>query len=137
MSIYATLWSIQVQDPASPSFEPRWVEVTAQAVPAHIGSPTPGNGYEAGDPFASFLPPPMETDEHGEAPFHRAVVFVSNETEKGVPPAQGQQYVNPLLVLTGREYATITFSDLLDRLQEAVKTGPRVLQEGEHEITKR
>ena len=46
MSIYATLWSIQIQDPVSPFTEPRWVEVAAQAVPPHIGSPTPGRGYE-------------------------------------------------------------------------------------------
>jgi hypothetical protein len=56
MSFYATLWSVQVRDPASPFSQPRWVEVTAQAVPAHIGSPTPGCGYEGGDPYAGFLP---------------------------------------------------------------------------------
>ncbi len=61
MSIYATLWSIQIQDPASPSTMPRWVKVTAQAVPPHIGSPTPGCGYEDGDPYGDFLPPPVET----------------------------------------------------------------------------
>ena len=74
MSIYATLWSIQVQDPASdaPLTKPRWVKVTAQAVPPHIGSPTPGCGYENGDLYAAFLPPPIETDEEGkQAEFNR------------------------------------------------------------------
>ena len=66
MSIYATLWTIQIQDPASPFTSPKWVKVTAQAVPPHIGSPTPGCGYEKGDPYGEFLPPPVETDEDGE-----------------------------------------------------------------------
>jgi hypothetical protein len=83
MSIYATLWSIQVQDPASSFTNPRWVTVTAQAVPPHIGSPTPGCGYENGDPYADCLPPPIETDEMGQAEYNRAVVLVTDETRKG------------------------------------------------------
>lgn len=83
MSIYATLWSIQVQDPAASFTKPRWVTVTAQAVPPHIGSPTPGCGYEDGDPFAAFLPPAIETDKMGDAKYNRAVVFVTDETKKG------------------------------------------------------
>lgn len=126
MSIYATLWSIQIQDPAAPFSEPRWVEVTAQAVPAHIGSPTPGCGYEDGDPYASFLPPPVEVDRDGNAPFHRAVVFITSGTRKGTD-RHPQEYVEPLFVLSGREYATIAFDDLLGRLQEAVRSGPRVV----------
>src|SRR5216117_3315610 len=54
-----------------------WVTVIAQGVPPHIGSPTPGCGYEDGDPYAAFLPPPVETDENGEAEYLRAVVFVT------------------------------------------------------------
>lgn len=128
MSIYATLWSIQIRDPASPWTSPRWVEVTAQAVPPHIGSPTPGCGYEIGDPYADFLPPPVETDEGGQAPYNRAVVFVTDETRKGTARS-GQEYVDPLLVLTGEEYAKMPFQALLDRLQEAVRSGPRVVVE--------
>ena len=33
-----------------------WIEVIAQGVPPHIGSPTPGFGYEREDPFADFRP---------------------------------------------------------------------------------
>ena len=128
MSIYATLWSIQIQDPASPLTCPRWVKVTAQAVPPHIGSPTPGCGYEDGDPFADFLPPPVETDESGQASHDRAVVFVTGETRKGTA-RNGQEYVDPLLVLTGEVYAKMPFQILLDRLQEAVRSGPRVVGE--------
>jgi hypothetical protein len=128
MSIYATLWSIQVQDPAAPFTDPRWVTVTAQAVPPHIGSPAPGCGYGGGDPYADFLPPPIETDETGSADYNRAVVFVTDETKKGTERS-GQEYVNPLLVLTGEEYAKISFEELLHRLEEAIRSGPRVVAE--------
>jgi hypothetical protein len=128
MSIYATLWTIQIQDPASPFTSPTWVTVTAQAVPPHIGSPTPGCGYEDGDPYADFLPLPVETDETGEAPYNRAVVFVTEDTRKGTARS-GQEYVDPLLVLTGEEYAKMPFQVLLNRLQEAVRSGPRVVGE--------
>jgi hypothetical protein len=128
VSIYATLWSIKVQDPASPWTDPRWVTVTAQAVPPHVGSPTPGCGYENGDPYGGFLPPPVETDEHGDAEFQRAVVFVTDDTQKGTGRS-GQEYVSPLLVLTGEEYATMTFDVLLEQLGEAIRSGPRVVAE--------
>ena len=36
MSIYATLWTIQIQDPASSFTSPKWVKVTARAG-AHFG----------------------------------------------------------------------------------------------------
>lgn len=128
MSIYATLWSIQVQDPAVSLTNPRWVTVTAQAVPPHIGSSTPGGGYEDGDPYAEFLPPPIETDEMGSAEYNRAVVLVSDETKKGTKRS-GQEYVHPLLVLTGEEYAKISFDELLHRIEEAIRSGPRVVAE--------
>ena len=128
MSIYATLWTIQIQDPASPFTSPKWVQVTAQAVPAHVGSPTPGCGYENGDPYGDFLPSPIETDEDGQADFHRAVVFVTDETTKGTA-RNGQEYVNPLLVLTGEEYAKMPFQALLEKLEEAIRSGPRVVAE--------
>ena len=128
MSIYATLWSIQIQDPASSSTSPRWLKVTAQAVPPHIGSPTPGCGYEDGDPYSEFLPPPIGTDEDGHASYNRAVVFVAEGTRKGTARS-GQEYLDPLLVLSGEEYARIPFQDLLERLQEAVRSGPRAVAE--------
>jgi hypothetical protein len=128
MSIYATLWSIQIQDPASPSSMPRWVTVTAQAAPPHIGSPTPGCGYEAGDPYGDFLSPPVYTNEHGEAEYNRAVVFITDSTKKGTA-GSGQEYVDPLLVLSGDEYAQMPFQTLLDKLEEAICSGPRVVAE--------
>jgi hypothetical protein len=128
MSIYATLWSIQVQDPAAPLTNPRWVTVTAQAVPPHIGSPTPGCGYEDGDPYADFLPSPIETDEMGQAEYNRAVVFVTEETTKGTERS-GQEYANPLLLMTGEEYAKMSCDELLHRLEGAIRSGPRVVAE--------
>ena len=128
MSIYATLWSIQVQDPAAPFTDPKWVTVTAQAVPPHIGSPTPGCGYEDGDLYAAFLPPPIETDDMGSAEYNRAVVIVTDDTRKGTKRS-GQEYVNPLFVMTGEEYTKMPFDDLLRRIEEAVRSGPRVVAE--------
>ncbi len=50
MSIYATLWTLKFPSGGDLHFHCEWVGVTAQGVPPHIGSPTPGCGYEDGDP---------------------------------------------------------------------------------------
>lgn len=97
-----------------------WIEVTAQAVPPHVGSPSPGSGYENGDPFAAFLPPALETNSDGEAPHNRAVVFVTEYSIKGTTRS-GQEYVSPLLVLTGEEYDRITFEELHRRICDALR----------------
>ena len=120
MSIYATLWTLKFPSEGDDYPGCEWVSVTAQGVPAHIGSPTPGCGYEDGDPFAAFLPPPVRTDEDGEAEHLRAVVFVTGRTPKGTARS-GQEYVDPLLVLSGREYAGMTFEALHVRLCNALR----------------
>src|SRR5438045_3708215 len=83
MSIYSTLWTLQFPRRGDDYIGCDWIQVTAQAVPPHIGTPTVGQGYESGDPYGSFLPPPVETDVDGQAEFMRAVVIVTAETEKG------------------------------------------------------
>lgn len=120
MSIYATLWKLKFPKEGDEHSDCEWIEVTAQAVPPHIGSPTPGNGYETGDPFAAFLPPAVETDPDGLAKYNRAVVFVTEHTIKGTERG-GQEYVSPLLVLTGDEYARITFEELHRRICDALR----------------
>ena len=65
MSIYATLWTLKFPKEGDEYIGCDWIEVTAQGVPAHIGSPVPGMGYEDGDPYAAFLPPLLPA----EAPF--------------------------------------------------------------------
>src|SRR5262249_55693672 len=101
MSIYATPWELKFPRDGAWSCHPEcdWITVIAQGVPAHIGSPTPGSGYEDGDPYAAFLPPAVELppDDNGLA--LRAVVIVTEETRKGTARS-GQEYVDPLLVLT-------------------------------------
>ena len=87
MSIYATLWKLRFPKEGDYHAGCDWIEVTAQAVPPHIGSSVPGCGYEKGDPYAGFLPPPVETDAEGFAPVNRAVVFVT-ETEGASEPAK-------------------------------------------------
>ena len=68
MSIYATLWKLKFPKEGDEHLGCEWIEVSAQAVPPHIGSPTLGCGYEHGDPYAAFLPPALQTDAEGDAP---------------------------------------------------------------------
>jgi hypothetical protein len=115
MSIYATLWKLKFPKEGDHVAGCDWIEVTAQGVPPHIGSPSPGAGYESGDPYGAFLPPPMAVNSDGDAPHLRAVVFVTEFTEKGTERCS-QEYQAPLLVLTGEEYDKIHFADLLERI---------------------
>lgn len=89
-------------------------------MPPHIGSSTPGLGYEDGDPYADFLPPAIVTDEDGDAEFMRAVVIITEETVKGTA-RHPQEYSNPLLMLDGKQYARITFDELHNRICDALR----------------
>ena len=103
MSIYATLLEFGVKRFGDQNF----VRIWAQAVPPHIDYV--GSQWD-------FLPPPVDP----EGPIMRAVYFVEDGDEKGTPRC-GQEYVKPLLVLTGKEYAEIRFEDLMARLEEALE----------------
>ncbi len=120
MSIYATLWTLKFPHQGRAHLDCDWVRVRAQGVPSHIGSPTPGLGYEDGDPYGAFLPPPLETNKHGEHEFMRAVVFVTKQTSKGTERSP-QEYVDPLLVLTGEAYARLTFEELHRHLCDTLR----------------
>ena len=127
MSIYATLWQLKFPRDGDDYLGCEWITVTAQGVPPHIGSPTPGCGYEDGDPYAAFLPPPVHTDEDGDHEYMRAVVLVTEDTLKGTERSP-QEYVQPLLVLTGEAYATITFDTLYTQICDALRGDkPRVM----------
>jgi hypothetical protein len=84
--------------------------VLAQAVPAHIGEEDPEH-------YASFLPPLFPESVAADI---RAVVFVTQGAEKGTPRS-AQEYVAPLLVLSGREYAAVPFRVLHERLCEVLR----------------
>jgi hypothetical protein len=120
MSIYATLWTLQFPRYGNDYIGCDWIRVRAQGVPAHIGTPTKGFGYDGGDPYADFLPPPVEVNAEGDSEFMRAVVFVTEGTEKGTGRSP-QEYVNPLLVLSGRDYALISFVELHTRVCDALR----------------
>ena len=120
MSIYATLWQLKFPRDGDDYLGCEWITVIAQGVPPHIGSPTPGCGYEDGDPYAAFLPPPLHTNAAGEAEFMRAVVFVTENTPKGTERSP-QEYVHPLLVLTGETYTHMTFDNLYTRSCNALR----------------
>jgi hypothetical protein len=128
MSIYATLWCLKFPGDGDDYPGCEWVKVVAQGVPAHIGSPSPGSGYEDGDPYAAFLPPAIDDPpEEDSLRTMRAVVFVTEGTAKGTARS-GQEYVDPLLVLSGQEYATLSFQDVYDRICDALRGGrPRLI----------
>jgi hypothetical protein len=101
------------------------VKVIGQGVPVHIGTPTPGYGYESGDPYAGFLPPALPVPDGDDGTTLRAIVIVREGTEK-----VGQEYVHPLLVLSGPEYAATPFPALHERICDALRGGrPRWVAE--------
>ena len=102
MSIYATLAHIGIKRFGDRNF----VEILVQGVPPHID--------DVGVPWA-FLPPPVDP----EGPVMRAVFFVELGDEKGTQ-RNGQEYVKPLLMLSGQEYQDARFADLLQRIEEAL-----------------
>jgi hypothetical protein len=75
VSIYATLWRLQFPRYGDDHTGWEWVEVLAQGVPGHIGTPSPGHGYEDGDPFAGFLSPPIVLAPNDQGDTLRAVVM--------------------------------------------------------------
>ena len=93
MSIYATLWTLKFPREGEETIGCEWITVRAQAVPAHVGTPTPGHGYEGGDPYAGFLPPAVELDGQGSAPHDRALVFVTEHSIKGTERNQGVRFL--------------------------------------------
>jgi len=114
VSIYATLWNLQFPRTGEYYLGCDWIEVCGQGVPGHIGTPTAGFGYESGDPYADFLPPAITLEDEDDDRM-RAVVIVTGETKKGTERS-GQEYVEPLLVFTGEEYARMSFDEVYDRV---------------------
>lgn len=109
MSVYATIGDIGIRRFG----DEQMIEIHIQGVPPHI---------DHTGPTWDFLPAPIDPESTG----WRAVFFVEAGTTKGTARC-GQEYDNPLLMLTGQEYESIRFADLLDRLEGALdrKYGPR------------
>lgn len=129
MSIYNTLWILRF--PRFGDFHTgcEWVEVMGQGVAAYIGTPSPGYGYEAGDPYGSFLPSPVAVESADDEQQLRAIVVVTRGTPKGTD-GSAQEYTQPLLVMSGAEYATVPFGDLVERISSALRgSRPRILLE--------
>ncbi len=116
MSIYATQWIVKLPSEGFSYPGCEWVEILGQGVPSHIGTPSPGFGNESVDHFASFLPPPTPVPENDDGTTLRALVVVRRGAEK-----VGQEYVQPLLVLSGAEYKSMSFGDLHERICEALR----------------
>ena len=129
MSIYATLWRLKFPQFGEDHTGCEWIDVTAQGVPAHIGTPSPGFGYETGDPYSDFLPPPIEILSEEDEQKLRAVVFVTAGTRKGTNRC-GQEYVDPLLVISGADYDGLSFDALHGRICDALRGDrPRCIME--------
>ena len=129
MSIYATLWRLKFPSGGDDHTGCAWVEVIAQGVPSHIGAPHPDAPGDATDPYASFLPPAAVVSPDDDDPSMRAVVFVTEGARKGTDRS-GQEYVNPLLVLSGHEYTSMPFVDLHDKICNALRGDrPRLVAE--------
>lgn len=120
MSIYATLWRLKFPSRGDDYTGCAWVEIMAQGVPGHIGVPGPDVPDEPTDPYARFLPPALSVPPDVDDPPMRAVVFVTEGTPKGTDRS-GQEYVDPLLVLSGREYGSLSFEDLHRRICDALR----------------
>ena len=129
MSIYATLWSLKFPRYGDDHTGCDWIEVIAQGVPAHIGASTLGRATDEEDPYAGFLPPAVEIPTDGDEQTMRAVVIVREGTPKRTTRSP-QEYVSPLLVLSGQEYATIPFEQLHEIICAALRGHrPRIMAE--------
>jgi hypothetical protein len=111
MSIYATLWALKFPSTGREYVGCDWVTVLAQAVPAHIG-------MEGIDHYSDFLPPTVDPDGDN----HRAVVFVRAGAKKETARSP-QEYVAPLLMLTGAQYRSYSFEQLYDEICSALVAG--------------
>lgn len=129
MSIYATLGRLKFPRYGDDHTGCEWVEVIAQGVPAHIGRSSSDRADEEMDPYAGFLPPAVAVPNDDDEPTMRAVVFVTEGTPKGTERSP-QEYVRPLLVLSGAEYAALPFRELHDRICDALRgCRPRLVAE--------
>ena len=124
MSIYATYWILKFPKFGDAHYGCEWINVFGQGVPGHIGTPTESYGYESGDPYANFLPPPIPVADD-DAVSLRAMVIIRDGTEK-----VGQEYIAPLLIMSGEEYLATPFQSLHDRICDALRgRRPRVIAE--------
>jgi hypothetical protein len=96
-----------------------WIVIIAQGVPAHVGALSPGAAAEDTEPYASFLLAEDGGGGNDEEPL-RAVTFVTEGTPKGTARS-AQEYAAPLLVMSGREYATLTFAALHAKVCAALR----------------
>lgn len=114
MSIYATIGEFGILKSGPRDWQnPQFIRVWIQGVPPHIDYT--GEAWD-------WLPPPIphiSEDQDGkdyadDAPM-RAIVFVLDNTEKGTVRC-GQEYVNPLLIVSGEEYSRMTFIDVMEKV---------------------
>ena len=118
MSIYATLWELKFPLYGQSHTDCEWETIVAQGVPEHIGE---GGNAD----YLAFLPQREGSIEDGL----RAVVFIRKLEEKGTERS-AQEYLNPLLMISGKDYSSASFANLHERLTKALLGNrPRVVAE--------
>jgi hypothetical protein len=117
MSICATQWSLKFPRFGDDHTGCAWDLILAQGVPDHVGAAAARGDA---DLYSEFLP----AIEFAAAGLRAMVVI-----RAGAPKA-GQRYIDPLLVLSGREYEAISFKALHARVCDALRDGhPRFIGE--------
>lgn len=114
MSIYAGGFDFQLNVTPYSFGDRNWIRITMQSVPSHIGAKW--NGYES-DIYSYFLPPTIPEELEDE--YDRAIVFCHEFDRKGTD-RNGQEWHDPLLILTGKEFKEISWLEVMSRLQHAV-----------------
>jgi hypothetical protein len=118
VSIYATLWELQFPVSGQSHTDCEWESVVAQGVPDYVGEEGP-------EDHLAFLPAREESMAGGL----RAVVFIRKLQPKGTDHS-AQEYPDPLLTLTGKEYEALSFGALHEKLMDALRGSmPRMVAE--------
>lgn len=75
------------------------------------------------------IPPAVVTNEDGDAGFIRAFVSITEKTENGTV-RHPRDYLNPLLMLDGKPYASMRFGELRSHICNALRGDrPRLVLE--------
>src|SRR5687768_12916550 len=125
MSIYATQWTLKFPRYGDAHSACGRVAVIGQGGPPHTGTATPGYGYESGDPYSSFL----STCGAGSGRGGITVAPCPGHRPRSNGKV-GQEYIGPLIVLSGEEYDATPFQVLYDRICDALRGNrPRLVAE--------
>jgi hypothetical protein len=145
MSIYATGRSVGIEIDEDDAMRPIFWEVYFQHVPNHINEQNGYGGPDWDEWLPAFVHRPdctmrkgtISNSRTGEAyDWHECycgdrAVFVCDDLTTKATPRNGQEYVNPVLVLTGAEYRSIGWCELMERIETSVSERRAAADHGE------